>query len=241
VVAAAAVAAATGVVGYAGQYRPVVGPPSAIAPVAPAPGAGLDAAPTGPAIGTVIMVIRHGEKPDDEGSLPGVSVSGVEDESSLTQVGWNRANGLVNVFDPAQGPIRAGLARPATIFAAGANGDGEGKRTRETIGPLAHNLGIQMDITYGKGDEESLIAAATSRPGPILICWQHGEIPAIAHALGSVTPAPPEEWPDERFDVVWTFTKTASGWSFAQVPEMVLPGDQTSTIGGGLFSGSGRS
>ncbi len=242
-VAAAALAVATAVVGYASQYRPVVGPPAAIAPWAPAPSVsgGPGAGTSGPAIGTVIMIIRHGEKPDDSSPLPGVSVTGVEDDSSLTQIGWNRANALVNIFDPAQGPIRPGLARPAAIFAAGANEDGEGKRTRETIGPLAHKLGIQMDISYGKGDEESLIAAATSRPGPTLICWQHGEIPAIAAALGSVTPTPPSEWPDERFDVVWTFTKTASGWDFAQVPEMALPTDQATTIGGGLFSASGRS
>jgi hypothetical protein len=242
-VVAAAVAVATAVVGYSSQYRPVVGPPAAIAPWAPAPSvSGPNAATSGPAIGTVIMIIRHGEKPDDSSPLPGISVTGVEDDSSLTQIGWNRANALVNIFDPAQGPVRPGLARPATIFAAGANEDGEGKRTRETIGPLAHKLGIQMDISYGKGDEESLIAAATSRPGPTLICWQHGEIPAIAEALGSVTPTPPSEWPDERFDVVWTFTKTASGWDFAQVPEMALPTDQATTIGGGgLFSASGRS
>jgi len=191
----------------------------------------------GPAIGTVIMVIRHGEKPDEDVSpLPGISVDGVEDDSSLTKVGWDRANALVNVFDPAQGPVRAGLARPVAIFAAGANEDGEGKRTRETVGPLAHKLGLQMNIQYGKGDEQSLIAAATSQPGPTLICWQHGEIPAIAEAFGSVTPTPPQEWPDDRFDVVWTFTKTASGWAFAQLPEMALPTDKPTAIdGGGLL------
>lgn len=241
VVAAAAAAAATAV-GYASQYRPVVAPPTAGAPAAPAPGTAGDAAPGVPAIGAVIMVIRHGEKPDEDMSpLPGITATGAEDDSSLTRVGWDRANGLVNVFDPAQGPIRPGLVRPSAIFAAGANEDGEGVRTRETVSPLAQKLGIQLNTTYGKGDEESLIAAVTSRPGPTLICWQHGEIPAIAEALGSVTPTPPDEWPAERFDVVWTFTKTASGWSFAEVPEMVLPGDQASTIGGGPVSASGRS
>jgi hypothetical protein len=185
------------------------------------------------------MVIRHGEKPDEDVSpLPGISVTGAEDESSLTKVGWDRANALVNVFDPAQGPVRPGLARPAAIFAAGANDDGEGKRTRETVGPLAHKLGLQMNTEFGKGDEESLVAAATSQTGPTLICWQHGEIPAIAEALGSVTPAPPQEWPDDRFDVVWTFTRTATGWNFAQLPEMALPTDKPTTIdAGGLISG----
>jgi hypothetical protein len=240
-VAAAAVALATAVVGYNSQYHPMPAPPAATVPAVPgqAPGAPGTGAAAGPAIGTVIMVIRHGEKPDEDVSpLPGISVDGAEDDSSLTKVGWDRANALANVFDPAQGPVRPGLAKPGAIFAAGAKEDGEGKRTRETIGPLAHKLGIQMNIDYGKGDEESLVAAATSQPGPTLICWQHGEIPAIAAAFGSVSPTPPDEWPDDRFDVVWTFTKTASGWRFAQVPEMALPSDKTTTIGDtGLFSG----
>lgn len=242
-VVAAALATATAVVGYSSQYRPIGSPATPVAPVAPVapfPGGSGEPAPApgavtaAPAIGTVIMVIRHGEKPDEDVSpLPGISVTGVEDDRSLTKVGWDRANALVNIFDPAQGPLRAGLARPAAIFAAGANEDGEGKRTRETVGPLAHKLGLQMNIQYGKGDEQSLIAAATSQPGPTLICWQHGEIPAIAEALGSVTPAPPQEWPDDRFDVVWTFTRTASGWNFTQLPEMALPTDKATTIDGG--------
>lgn len=247
VVAATALAVTTAVVGFAGHYRPAAAPPAASAPVFPVPGAPVPGGSSGTSdgtaftapVGTVIMIIRHGEKPDEDVSpLPGVNVNGVEDDASLTKVGWDRANALVNVFDPAQGPVRPGLARPTAIFAAGATEAGEGKRTRETVGPLAHKLGLQMNIDYGKGEEESLIAAAISQPGPTLICWQHGEIPAIAEALGTVTPAVPEEWPDDRFDVVWTFTRTPSGWTFAQLPEMVLPTDRPTAIdAGGLFSG----
>jgi hypothetical protein len=36
--------------------------------------------------------------------------------------------------------------------------------------------------------------------------------------------------PDDRFDVVWTLAKTAHGWHFAQMPELVLPEDQTGVI-----------
>ena len=45
-----------------------------------------------------------------------------------------------------------------------------------------------------------------------------------------MTPTPPSEWPDDRFDVVWTFTKTADGWHFAQLPELLLPQDRTDII-----------
>ena len=45
-----------------------------------------------------------------------------------------------------------------------------------------------------------------------------------------MTPKPPSDWPDDRFDIVWTFTRTADGWRFAQVPEFVLAGDQDTVI-----------
>lgn len=178
--------------------------------------------------GTVVMVIRHGEKPD--GSAPGIDAQGNEDDSSLTAVGWQRAERLADLFDPQSGELRAGLVRPAAIYAAGANDDGEGARTRETVAPLAERLGIAVNTQYGKGDEEELVDEVSAEPGPVLISWAHGELPSIADAFPDVTPAPPKDWPDDRFDVVWTFTETADGWHFAQLPELVLPGDRADVI-----------
>jgi hypothetical protein len=63
-----------------------------------------------------------------------------------------------------------------------------------------------------------------------LICWQHGEIPTIAAAFPSVTPTPPSQWPADRFDVIWTFTRTADGWHFAQMPELALSQDKATVI-----------
>jgi len=148
----------------------------------------------------------------------------------LTEMGWNRAHRLVDLLDPAQGPPRPGLARPTAIYAAGANDNGEGARTRETVQPLANHLGLPVNTSFGKGDEKALVEHAIAQPGPTLISWQHGEIPAIAEAFPSVTPTPPSEWPDDRFDQVWTLTKTADGWHFAQLPELVLLQDQASII-----------
>jgi hypothetical protein len=114
---------------------------------------------------------------------------------------------------------------PRAIYAAGANSDGEGLRTRQTVAPLAQRLGLPVNTDFGKGDEQKLVERVTAEPGPTLICWQHGEIPAIAKAFKSVTPTPPEAWPDSRFDVIWTLTRTPDGWWFNQLPEYVLPGD----------------
>jgi hypothetical protein len=70
------------------------------------------------------------------------------------------------------------------------------------------------------------------RAATALVSWQHKEITAIADSFPSVTPTPPAAWPDNRYDVVWTFTKVADGWKFAQVPELVMPGNEDSTIHG---------
>jgi hypothetical protein len=177
------------------------------------------------------MIIRHGEKPDKSSPLPGVDINGnPADSSSLTEVGWNRARALVGVFDPQGGTLRAGLARPKAIYAAGATEGGSGERARETVTPLAQHMGLTVDADFGKGDEQALADQITSQPGPTLISWQHSEIPAIAEAFGNVTPTPPSTWPDDRFDVIWKLTATSTGWTFAQIPEMALPGDQTQPI-----------
>lgn len=176
----------------------------------------------------LVMIIRHGEKPD--GSHPGIDADGNEDSSSLTATGWDRAHRLVGLFNPPDGNFRAGLGRPVAIYAAGANDDGEGTRTRETVSPLADALGLPINTSFGKGDEEKLVKHVLAQPGPTLICWQHGEIPGIAEAFPSATPEPPSEWPDDRFDVIWTLTKTADGWTFAQLPELLLPQDQPDVI-----------
>jgi broad specificity phosphatase PhoE len=178
--------------------------------------------------GSLIMIIRHGEKPD--GANPGVDANGEKDDSSLTETGWDRAHRLADLFDPAEAHPRPGLARPKTVYAAGANDEGEGQRTRETVQPLADHLGIPVNTSFGKGDEEALVEHVISQPWPTLISWQHGEIPAIAQAFPSVTPTPPAEWPDDRFDLIWTLTKTDDGWHFTQLPELVLPQDQASVI-----------
>lgn len=195
----------------------------------PGPGGGTPAAPTAPAAPTtVVMIIRHAEKPD--GSEPGVDADGNQDDGSLTATGWDRAHRLVDLFDPARGAPRPGLARPATLYAAGANDDGEGARTRETVAPLAAALGLPVNTAFGKGEEERLVEHVRTHPGPTLICWSHSGIPTLAQAFPKVTPEPPAEWPDDRFDLVWTLTKTSDGWRFTQTPELVLPGDDDHPI-----------
>jgi hypothetical protein len=164
------------------------------------------------------MVIRHGEKPAKG--------------HSLTARGWSRARALATLFTPLDGGTREALPAPRVIYAASATDAGTGQRTRETVSSLSSRLNVPVNTAFGKGQEASLVRQATAQAanGPVLICWQHGEIPAIAEAFGNVSPTPPSEWPDNVYDVIWTLTKTSDGWAFAQIPEMVLPDDEDKVI-----------
>lgn len=187
------------------------------------------ALPPAPAGGPLIMIIRHAEKPAGSGTPQGIDVNGNAEPHSLTVAGWTRAGALVELFAPGAGSLRAGLARPTAIYAAGGTG-GEGQRPRETVSPLAARLGLSVTTTFAKGGEAALAAEAAHRPGATLISWQHEEIPALTTAVGTITPAPPQSWPDNRFDVVWVLAPTAAGWSFTQVPQLLLAGDSADPI-----------
>lgn len=187
-------------------------------------GDGGGGAVTAPA-GTLIMVIRHGEKPASK-SAAGIDLNGQPDTHSLTEQGWMRAAYLPDLFVASDDGGQPTLPSPNVVYASGPGaGDGEGTRPRQTVGPLAAALGIAVNTTFSRGQEADLVAAAASEPGPVLICWQHQSIPAIGAAFGNVSPAPPTTWPDEQYDMVWAFGSTGGGWQFAQVSEGLLPGD----------------
>ena len=179
----------------------------------------------------MIMLIRHAEKPlHPSGSPNGVSPDGQVDHHSLTVTGWIRAGALVELFAPSRGRPPAELRRPDTIYAS-AHAGGHSKRSIQTVGPLAARLGLDVVKHYAAGDEADLTSEIGASPGATLIAWHHEDLPRIAHHLGHVTPTPPHYWPPDRFDVIWTFTPNDHGWCFAQVPQLLLPGDLPYPIG----------
>ncbi|MDR5818738.1 hypothetical protein QCE62_34500 [Caballeronia sp. LZ033] len=57
-------------------------------------------------------------------------------------------------------------------------------------------------------------------------------IPAIAAAILGRDGVCPSSWPGDRFDLVWVLDRTngTGPWSFSQVPQLLLAGDQASVI-----------
>jgi len=174
-----------------------------------------------------IMVIRHAEKPT--ATDQGVSPAGDDDKHELIVQGWQRAGALVCLFDPARGPLQSTeLATPQFLFAS----DDSSLRPKETITPLAKRLKLKIDLSFSKGQESALVAAAKAANGVVLIAWQHEDIPAIGNAIVGNKTTVPQKWPGDRFDIVWVFDlDSASGhYKFTQVPQCLLAGDENSVI-----------
>jgi hypothetical protein len=179
-----------------------------------------------------IMLIRHAEKPSDDGVVKGVSAAGTPDPKDLAVRGWQRSGALVRFFAPLSGKlVDQRLVTPAVIFAAAVAKHSESLRPQHTVLELATALNLTLILRYAKGDEAKLVEAAAGRGGPVLIAWEHEAIPVIANRiLGDMTRCP-QKWPDTRFDLVWVLDRQPSGhWTFAQVPQMLLSADSAMPI-----------
>jgi len=173
----------------------------------------------------MIILIRHAEKPRHTSGGPhGVNQEGQQDPHSLTVTGWVRAGALIELFAPSRGEPRAELRRPDTIYGS-AHAGGQSKRSVQTVSPLAARLGLEVVTRFAAGQERDLARELSERPGVTLVAWHHEAIHEIAHNIGPVEPVPPDHWPHDRFDVIWTFTRDRTGWRFAQIPQLLLPGD----------------
>jgi hypothetical protein len=78
-------------------------------------------------------------------------------------------------------------------------------------------------------------SVVSQNSGVVLICWEHDHIPSLASSLPTVSgTAIPQQWPGDRFDVIWVFTLVpgAAGpvYSFTQIPQQLLSGDADTVI-----------
>lgn len=197
-----------------------------------------------------IYIIRHGEKPADlsartPGRSPsppgppfGIDFDGKQSIHSLLPRGWQRSGALTVLFDPATGLLQGGLLTPASLFSP-SYGDPtktQQHRTYQTIQGLSSRLTLQINTPVPEGQEATLISSIlASYSGIVLICWEHHHIPSLATAIPTAPATTiPAVWPNDRFDVVWSFTSTPGTqiveYSFSQIPQQLLAGDTDTTI-----------
>jgi hypothetical protein len=171
-----------------------------------------------------IIFIRHAEKPDSGNGDRGVAPDGSVDDESLTIRGWQRA-GALTLFFSTRSEIK-----PSVIFASGIGHDSKSKRPIETVTALAGQIHpAPLITTHLRDDLHPLMEEVSTRNGTVLVCWEHKRIPALVGLLPG-PPAIPKDWPDDRFDVLWIFDRTDDGWSFSQMPQLLLPGDSAKPI-----------
>jgi len=176
---------------------------------------------------TRVMLIRHAEKPTLD--VAGVAPNGTPDAESLTPRGWQRSGALVRFFNPVTPmPDTSPIATPGTVFAAGVGEGSKSQRSLQTVDALAQSLqplGVPFKTGYLKDDVDAMVQNVLGCQGVVLIAWEHKLIPSIVTVLSNnaITPAP---WPGERFDMVWVLDAAGGEWTFNQVPQRLLPGDQ---------------
>jgi len=169
-----------------------------------------------------IILIRHAEKPNDDGTPPlGITNAGANNPHSLIVNGWARAGALIGFFTKPAPPIET----PATIFTATPKDAGHkphhSARPWETVTPLGAALRLPLDVDFAVGDEVALAAKVLQQSGVVLVCWEHHAIRTIVEQF---IPGFAQDWPD-RFDLVWILTAGGGGWAFTQTYQHLLAGD----------------
>lgn len=176
-----------------------------------------------------IMLIRHAEKPTDQ--LRGVNIIGIEDADDLSVRGWQRAGALVRFFAPRlPAEVVPGVMTPDFLFAAETSPSSPSKRSKNTLVPLADFLHKPICTDFAKDQARELANAILSLSKPVLVAWSREYIHLIANALTGDVGQVPQGWQEDRFDMVWVLSREASGWTFRQVPQLLLPRDVAQPI-----------
>ncbi|KAI9711868.1 MAG: hypothetical protein M1820_002013 [Bogoriella megaspora] len=132
---------------------------------------------------STVYLIRHGEKPDDG--------------DGLSAQGEQRAQCLRTVFGTAS------QYNIGHIMAQTPQSDGSQQRPYDTVTALADDLGLTVDTSCQRDDQDCVadVVDAYDGPGNILICWEHDALHDIVKALGDKK-AP--DYDGDDFDVIWT-------------------------------------
>ena len=193
---------------------------------------------TNPAPGQV-LIIRHGEKlgdpkKDDDG------------ERHLSIQGSARAAALPELFVPAQPQLGCALHHKAEEFHghyreiptkgkapwflapnyfSSTQHSKNSNRPVETVTPLATALNSPINDRFADKDTDiqkmagAILNDLCFAGKIVLICWHHGNVPAVAKALGVLKPP---KWDGKVFDRVWQITFPKGKASLQDLPQMLL-------------------
>jgi hypothetical protein len=143
-----------------------------------------------------------------------------------------RTDRVVRPGGRAEGEVRT----PTALYAA-AYGDAavtKIHRPYQTLLGLSRRLGLPIQSPDLLGQEPAFADAVPSSGAEVvLICYEHHRIPALVQGIPTVDgTAIPAVWPDDRYDIIWTFALYPDGghYVFGQVPQQLLDDDSDTVI-----------
>ena len=163
----------------------------------------------------VVLIIRHAE---DAGSGHGLSPRGEE-----------RAKAYKNYF--LNFTVDSKRREPDVVLVA--KDSKQSHRPRLTVEPFAKAAKLPIDSSFSNKQPTDLAAElrANHQGKVILICWRHGNIPALLRALGAKPEdlLPRGKWPNSVYDWVILLSYDQEGRlipaSTRRINEHLMPGD----------------
>jgi broad specificity phosphatase PhoE len=151
------------------------------------------------------LIMRHGEKPADPL------------QQDVAPEGRERADRLASYIPQTFG-------KPDFLFASAASK--HSRRPIETLEPLAAQCGLTIDETYADQDYGALAYElrkdAKYDGALIVVCWHHGNIPNMMHALKADPKDYPDPWDRDVFNLILRVDMDHSGQRL-QVSKIVEP------------------
>jgi len=163
----------------------------------------------------VLLIIRHAENPANG--------------HGLSPRGEERAEAYKNYF--LNFTVNSKRLEPEAVIVAADSK--ESHRPRLTVEPFAKAAKLPIDNRFANKQPADLAAElrANYQGKVILVCWHHGQIPALLRALGAAPESllPNGKWPRDVYDWVITASFDENGHlipeSTKRISEHLLPGD----------------
>lgn len=134
-----------------------------------------------------ILLMRHAEKTGDPM------------DPHLSQDGYARAAKLADFIPATFGTPQFLIATSISKHSA---------RPIETLEPLSKKIGVSVAATFADQDYSVLANQLLSEPryadagALIVVCWHHGNIPSMAHALRAKLGSYPDPWDADVFNQI---------------------------------------
>jgi broad specificity phosphatase PhoE len=151
-----------------------------------------------------ILVMRHAEKPDDDS------------DPNLSPAGQRRARQLATYIPETFG-------NPDVIIAAADSASSS--RPLETMQPLAAACGLKVHMPFADNQfaelARMLLTNASYDGQEMVVCWHHGKLAPLMHALGCKQGEYPDPWDKTVFNLI--LKTTFAGDGNAKVEQIVEP------------------